>query len=145
MAPLIKLHKLSKGVLINRPLVQTPVQALQVSNSSPVSSIFTMTNTSKATQNGTGRQARPPSSNSTRSYWHRDPSDRLLGHRTTELPTTADVVIIGSGITGTFAARELVAGGRSVLMLEAREACWGATGRVSPSLPILFVSLIRTE
>ncbi|KAF4439342.1 FAD dependent oxidoreductase [Fusarium austroafricanum] len=90
-----------------------------------------MTNTSiQATQNGTGRRAGPPSSNSTRSYWHRDPSERLLGHRTTnELPTTADVVVIGSGITGTFAARELVAGGRSVLMLEAREACWGATGR----------------
>ncbi|KAF5551962.1 FAD dependent oxidoreductase [Fusarium phyllophilum] len=87
-------------------------------------------NSSKATHNGIGRRARTPSSKSTRSYWHRDPSDRLLCHRTTEeLPTTADVVVIGSGITGAFAARELVTGGRSVLMLEAREACWGATGR----------------
>jgi glycine/D-amino acid oxidase-like deaminating enzyme len=43
----------------------------------------------------------------------------------------ADVVIVGSGITGAFAARELVKGGRKVVMLEAREACWGATGRVS--------------
>lgn len=78
------------------------------------------------------RQAELPTPNSTLSYWHRDPSKKLLGHRTTEnLPSTADVVVIGSGITGTFAAQELVACGRSVVMLEAREACWGATGRVS--------------
>lgn len=77
-------------------------------------------------------QAELPTPRSTLSYWHRDPSRKLLGHCTTEdLPSTADVVVVGSGITGTFAARELVAGGRSVVMLEAREACWGATGRVS--------------
>ena len=78
------------------------------------------------------RQAELPTPSSTLSYWHRDPSVKLLGHRTTEdLPSTADVVVIGSGITGTFAAQELVVGGRGVVMLEAREACWGATGRVS--------------
>ncbi|KAI1425863.1 FAD dependent oxidoreductase [Xylaria sp. FL1777] len=76
------------------------------------------------------RRAELPTPNSTHSYWHRDPSKTLLNHHTTEeLPSTADVVVIGSGISGTFAARELVAGGRSVVMLEAREACWGATGR----------------
>jgi heterodisulfide reductase subunit A-like polyferredoxin len=80
-----------------------------------------------------GGQADLPSSESTASYWHTDPSEQLLGHRSTsELPVEADVVIVGSGITGAFAARELVKGGRSVLLLEAREACWGATGRVSP-------------
>lgn len=43
------------------------------------------------------------------------------------------MVVIGSGITGAFAARELVlkGGGLDVVMIEAREACWGATGRVS--------------
>jgi glycine/D-amino acid oxidase-like deaminating enzyme len=54
------------------------------------------------------------------------------------LPTEADVVIIGSGITGAFAAHYLATGehGRDidVVMLEAREAAWGATGRVSKSL-----------
>ncbi|KAI3336150.1 FAD dependent oxidoreductase [Ustulina deusta] len=76
------------------------------------------------------RRSGLPTPNSTHSYWHRDPSKTLLNHHTTEdLPSTADVVVIGSGISGTFAARELVAGGRSVVMLEAREACWGATGR----------------
>ena len=80
-------------------------------------------------------QADLPNKDSTRSYWHKEPSRVLLGHRTTpELPPQADVIVVGSGITGAFAARELVGGGRRVLMLEAREACWGATGRVSEVL-----------
>lgn len=77
-------------------------------------------------------QASLPSRNSTSSYWHKDPSPVLLGHRTTpDLPRETDVVIIGSGITGAFVARKLVGGGKGVVMLESREACWGATGRVS--------------
>ena len=78
-------------------------------------------------------QADLPSPNPTSSYWHRSPSSTLLGHRTTaELPEKVDVVVIGSGITGAFAARELVEEkGRGVLLLEAREVAWGATGRVS--------------
>lgn len=73
-----------------------------------------------------------PSVESTKSYWHSEPAERLIGYRSSKhLPLTADVVVVGSGITGAFAARELVQGGRSVVMLEAREACWGATGRVS--------------
>lgn len=78
-----------------------------------------------------------PSRESTKSYWLRNPTPFLQHHRTTpSLPTIAQVVIIGSGISGAFAARELLeddSGGgivNSVLMLEAREACWGATGRV---------------
>ncbi len=77
-------------------------------------------------------QAGLPTPESTKSFWHSEPAKALLGHRTTDsLPNTADVVVVGSGITGTFAAQELVNGGKNVLMLEAREACWGATGRVS--------------
>lgn len=92
-------------------------------------------------------QAEPPTLNSTHSYWHRDPSKRLLGHRTTsDLQPTADVVIVGSGITGTFAAQELVSGGRGVVMLEAREACWGATGRVRLTmLNMPSHSVVRTS
>ncbi|AEO55897.1 hypothetical protein MYCTH_2116566 [Thermothelomyces thermophilus ATCC 42464] len=84
-----------------------------------------------------------PSRNPSKSYWLREPSRTLLGHRgTPDLPETADVVVVGSGITGAFAARFLKEGpdrkgrasdgGRgdlSVVMLEAREACSGATGR----------------
>lgn len=76
-------------------------------------------------------QASLPTRNSTSSYWHQDPSPVLLGHRTTpELPSETDVVVVGSGITGAFVARELVAARRRVVVLESREACWGATGRV---------------
>ncbi|RDW92256.1 putative FAD dependent oxidoreductase protein [Coleophoma crateriformis] len=79
-------------------------------------------------------QASLPTPNSTKSFWHTEPSQVLLGHRTTpSLPGTADIVIIGSGISGTSAAHSLKqdeAGKKlSVVMLEAREACWGATGR----------------
>lgn len=86
-----------------------------------------------------------PSVKSTDSYWHKSPSKILTGLRSTkELPTNADVVIVGSGIAGAFAAWELLKGGdgngngiKSLVMLEAREACWGATGRVS-SISCLF-------
>ena len=79
-----------------------------------------------------------PTPKSTDSFWHTEPSPLLLGHRSTrKLPSYADVVVIGSGITGTSVAHHLLQdrGKRdgkapSVLMLEAREACWGATGRV---------------
>ncbi|KAH6844986.1 FAD dependent oxidoreductase-domain-containing protein [Chaetomium sp. MPI-CAGE-AT-0009] len=72
-----------------------------------------------------------PSRNPSAPYWLRDPSPLLLGHRgTPDLPAIADVVVVGSGITGAFAARFLKGSDRgSVVMLEAREACSGATGR----------------
>lgn len=77
-----------------------------------------------------------PSRDSTESYWLRHPTPFIQHHRTTpSLPPFAQVIIIGSGISGAFAARELLrddarAVVNSVLMLEAREACSGATGRV---------------
>jgi hypothetical protein len=86
-----------------------------------------------------------PTPNSTKSFWHSEPSTVLLGHRTTpSLPTRADVVIIGSGISGASAAfhlrEEYHCQNLNVVMLEAREACWGATGRVSvnPTITLPF-------
>jgi lysine/ornithine N-monooxygenase len=81
-----------------------------------------------------------PTPNSTKSFWHSEPSKVLLGHRTTpSLPLKADIVIIGSGISGASAAlhlrEELNSKDLNVVMLEAREACWGATGRVSSPHP----------
>ncbi|KAL6826594.1 FAD dependent oxidoreductase domain-containing protein [Trichoderma camerunense] len=73
-----------------------------------------------------------PVDNPSKSYWLSEPSEILLGHRTTkDLPQTADILIIGSGITGAFAAHFLKqkAPNLNVVMFEAREACWGATGR----------------
>lgn len=85
-------------------------------------------------------QAGLPVPNSTHSYWHKEPSAKLLGYRSTpDLPPAADTVIIGTGMTGAFAARFLkestssrptgASSRSSLVMLEAREACWGATGR----------------
>ncbi len=76
-----------------------------------------------------------PSANPSKSFWHSEPSHHLLRHRSTDLlPETADVVVIGSGITGASVAWHLLNAhenrkGMNVVMLEAREACWGATGR----------------
>ena len=67
------------------------------------------------------------------SYWLQQVRcDPLLNHRTTDdLPKDADTVIIGSGITGTLATREHLSiwPDKSVVILEAREFCSGATGR----------------
>ncbi|GAB7359795.1 hypothetical protein MBLNU230_g6964t1 [Neophaeotheca triangularis] len=85
-----------------------------------------------------------PSQKSTSSFWHTEPSPLLTAHRSTrDLPSTADVVIVGSGITGASVAHHLfnskVAADLNVVMLEAREACWGATGRNGGHCqPLLF-------
>ena len=72
-----------------------------------------------------------PLPNPTLSYWQ-DPPSCLSNHRTTpELPRSVDTVIIGSGITGTILAYRTLdrPSPPSVLVLEARTACSGATGR----------------
>ncbi|KAL0466792.1 FAD dependent oxidoreductase [Neurospora intermedia] len=106
-------------------------------------------------------QAGLPSANPSASYWLQpsDVSQRLDDYRSTpDLPQSADTVIVGSGITGAFAAWFLLeqtggtkvvvgsgsgagaeagkeeehssSGGKDILMLEARrQPCSGATGR----------------
>lgn len=74
-----------------------------------------------------------PCANPTTSYWQTTPH-RIANHRTTEdLPTTQifDYVIIGSGISGAATAYKLLSRGpsTSILMLEARTAASGASGR----------------
>lgn len=77
-----------------------------------------------------------PSKASSSSFWHTEP--KLLGHRTTEtLPSKVDIVVIGSGISGASVVHHIFESNEngenakkpSVLVLEAREVCWGATGR----------------
>lgn len=120
----------SAGLLLLRILSKScPLAASQV-----VCSVILM-----AAQPSTDSPAGLPVDNPSKSYWLSEPSEMLLGHRTTkELPQAADVLIIGSGITGALAAHFVKekAPNMNVTMLEAREACWGATGRVS----LLFCS-----
>lgn len=74
-----------------------------------------------------------PLPNATKSYWQ-DPPHKIANLRTTkELPTseTFDYVIIGSGISGAATAHKLLDRdpSLSILMLEARTAASGASGR----------------
>jgi hypothetical protein len=74
-----------------------------------------------------------PVENSTVSFW-RTQLHPLDSHRSTsELPKQCEIVIIGAGYTGASMAHHLLEGndtaGSSIVILEAREACSGATGR----------------
>ncbi|KAF7334772.1 Fad dependent oxidoreductase [Mycena sanguinolenta] len=78
-----------------------------------------------------------PRRNPCLSFWLQHTRNSLLQeHRTTEtLPGKADVTIIGSGLSGAATAYFLLTTGpedkrpKSVVLLEAREACDGATAR----------------
>jgi hypothetical protein len=72
-----------------------------------------------------------PRANPTRSYWQDPPDDIANLQSTKNLPKTVDYLIIGSGISGAAIAYNLCQKkpNSSILMLEARQACSGATGR----------------
>lgn len=72
-----------------------------------------------------------PRPNPTVSYWQDPPSDISNLRTTSELPRTADYVVVGSGISGSCIAYNTLAKhpGAQILLLEARQACSGATGR----------------
>ncbi|KAI4793336.1 FAD dependent oxidoreductase, partial [Aureobasidium sp. EXF-8846] len=72
-----------------------------------------------------------PLPNPTTSYWQ-DPPDEIANLQSTgNLPEQVDYIIIGSGISGASIAYNLTKKKphSSILMLEARQACSGATGR----------------
>jgi hypothetical protein len=68
------------------------------------------------------------------SIWQRSTRHNALLNegRASDLPPTADAIVIGSGISGALTALELLSspnGPKNVVMLEAREVVSGATGR----------------
>lgn len=73
-----------------------------------------------------------PVPNSTKPFW-RTELDELDSHRSTpNLPAESDIVIIGAGFAGAALTYHLYddnASPPSITILEAREACSGATGR----------------
>lgn len=84
-----------------------------------------------------------PRDNPTQSYWQVPPDDIADLRTTPHLPGSADVVIVGSGITGAAVAWNLLQDDNgtssdspgTVVMLEARQACSGATGRNGQLIP----------
>ncbi|KAG9586981.1 DAO-domain-containing protein, partial [Aureobasidium melanogenum] len=77
-----------------------------------------------------------PHCSPTHPYWLEDPPfPELVDIRSKKLPDKADVVIIGSGITGAAVARSLLQESKrkdqdlTITVLEARDICSGATGR----------------
>lgn len=88
-----------------------------------------------------------PVPNSTVSFWRAQP-DKLDDHRSTEsLPSECDIVIVGAGYAGASAAYHLLDNNPappSIVILEARQACSGATGRNGKADSIvLYVAFIE--
>jgi hypothetical protein len=80
----------------------------------------------------------PDTKQTTSSFWLQEPHSRLAKIQSPSLPTKADVVIIGSGITAASVAKTILESGQlktndrsipAVVILEARDICSGATGR----------------
>ncbi|KAJ5949116.1 hypothetical protein N7454_000700 [Penicillium verhagenii] len=80
-----------------------------------------------------------PNANTTSSFWQQTPHPQFAEQNNRPLASNADVVIIGSGITGAAIARTLLQSRAksassdsphpAVVILEARGICSGATGR----------------
>ena len=95
-----------------------------------------------------GRSPGLPLPNPSQSYWMMPPSP-ISCHNAApgvRVPEFSDIVIIGSGITGTSFARTILDWANEhrenlphVIMLEAREACSGATGRYVNRAPLPYI------
>jgi hypothetical protein len=74
-----------------------------------------------------------PRSNPTKAVWQEPPHPTVADVQSTVLPENADIIIIGSGITGCAVSHALLSEesmpNLRVTVLEARQTCSGATGR----------------
>jgi glycine/D-amino acid oxidase-like deaminating enzyme len=76
--------------------------------------------------------SRLPASDPVQSFWNADPKELDDYQSTAQLPSTADIVIIGSGLSGVATAYFILKDNPnppSIVLLEARQICSGATGR----------------
>ncbi|KAE8446105.1 hypothetical protein EG329_012476 [Mollisiaceae sp. DMI_Dod_QoI] len=91
-----------------------------------------------------------PVPNSTTSFW-RTELHPLDSHRSTpDLPQSCDIAIIGAGYTGAAMVHHLLDGreekdaGKGIVILEAREACSGATGRNVPKYRKMYGAVMAS-
>ncbi|KAL0956567.1 hypothetical protein HGRIS_002704 [Hohenbuehelia grisea] len=127
------MSQVTRNPLAHEPFANTeasapPVSRLAQSDPDAHDGIRSTTNAKEYTSPGY------PLADPCLSFWlQHTRTSSLLGHRTTpDLPSAAEVVIIGAGMSGAATAYYLLTGPnppKSVLLLEAREACHGATGR----------------
>ncbi|MBP6597337.1 MAG: FAD-binding oxidoreductase [Arenimonas sp.] len=61
--------------------------------------------------------------------WYAQSADAAPAHASLQGRETADVVVLGAGLTGLSTALELAEAGLTVIVLEARKVGWGASGR----------------
>jgi glycine/D-amino acid oxidase-like deaminating enzyme len=121
--------------------VTSQTHLVQISSSTNYPSFFTMGDIPPPSPSGPPHQqhanlrATLPVPNPTTSHWQ-TPEHRLARHRSTpDLPSEADIVVIGSGITAAFFALDIliadhgIPGNMNMVVLEARTMCSGATGR----------------
>src|SRR4051794_25603279 len=77
-------------------------------------------------------------------WWDRTPRPALPE---TAPPSTADVVVIGSGYTGLSAALQTARGGRDTLVIDAEDAGFGCStrngGQISTSIKPGYDELVR--
>ncbi|WYZ43391.1 hypothetical protein EsH8_VI_001090 [Colletotrichum jinshuiense] len=75
-----------------------------------------------------------PVDNPTQAFWQSEPDPVISGYQSSDFPEEADVAIIGAGLSGAFIAHRLLTSDspnkpKSVVLLEARTAASGASGR----------------
>ncbi|KAJ4264181.1 hypothetical protein NW762_005375 [Fusarium torreyae] len=83
---------------------------------------------------GSKNSGRLPVANPVTSFWNDEPKKLDDFRSTAELPSLADIIIIGSGLSGVATAYFLLKDHKgpnppSIVLLEARKICNGATGR----------------
>jgi ribulose 1,5-bisphosphate synthetase/thiazole synthase len=80
-----------------------------------------------------------PSINGMSSFWRSQEAELDTYRSTSELPSQCDIVVVGAGYAGAAAVTQILSksGDKtpSILVLEARQLCSGATGRNGKSLP----------